>query len=108
MTAFYSDANYAFSLMINLLPSLQQRLEQIVGHRVNAVINKFVSTFWKVKILRCPNEFVDYTFLKNKGLKSIDKYNGKTNQANHTMLIIRDHLSEVINLNSLQEKWLDS
>lgn len=108
MTAFYSDSNYAFSLLIIILPNLQQQLELIIGNRVNTLINKFVSTFWKVKILQCPNEFLEYALLKDKGLKMIDKYNGKTNQANHTMLIISHHLSNIIELNSSQEKWLEA
>ena len=107
MTAYYSDTDYAFSLLISLLPKLQEQLVQVMGPRVNAVINLFISTFWKVKILRNPNEFTEYEYLKDKGLKMIDRYEGKTNQANHTMFIISQHLKNPIKLNSYQEKWLE-
>lgn len=107
MTAYYSDTDYAFSLLISLLPKLQEQLVQVVGPCVNAVINLFISTFWKVKILRNPNEFTEYEYLKDKGLKMIDRYEGKTNQANHTMFIISQHLKNPIKLNSYQEKWLE-
>lgn len=108
MTAFHSNVNYAFSLLINTLPKLQEQLEQIMGSRVNALINLFVSTFWKIKILRNPNEFVEYAYLKDKGLRLINEYEGKTNQANHTMFIISHHLKYPIKMNSDQEKWLDA
>lgn len=108
MTAFHSNVDYALSLLINTLPKLQEQLEQIMGSRVNALINLFVSTFWKTRILRNPNEFVNYAHLKDKGLSLIDEYEGKTNQANHTMFIISHHLKYPIKMNSDQEKWLES
>ena len=108
MTAFHSNVDYAFSLLINTLPKLQEQLEQIMGSRVNALINLFVSAFWKIRILRNPNEFVDYAHLKDKGLRLINEYEGNTNQANHTMFIISHHLKDPIKMNSDQEKWLET
>ncbi|MBR6066724.1 MAG: hypothetical protein IKP45_02890 [Bacteroidales bacterium] len=108
MTAFHSNVDYAFSLLINTLPKLQEQLEQIMGSRVNALISLFVSTFWKIRILRNPNEFVNYAHLKDRGLRLIDEYEGKTNQANHTMFIISQHLKSTPKMNQEQENWLDA
>ena len=107
MTAYQSEADYAFSLLIALLPMLEKQLIQILGEDIKPIINHFVTDFWKAKILTAPNEFKDYKFLREKGLPLIEKYEGKINQANHTMLIVSNHINKLIKLNGLQEGWMD-
>lgn len=107
MTAYQSEADYAFSLLIALLPMLEKQLIQILGEDIKPIINHFVTDFWKAKILTAPNEFKDYEFLREKGLPLIEKYEGKINQANHTMLIVSNHINKLIKLNGLQEDWMD-
>ena len=107
MTAYQSEADYAFSLLIALLPMLEKQLIQILGEDIKPIINHFVTDFWKAKILTDPNEFKDYEFLREKGLPLIEKYEGKINQANHTMLIVSNHINKLIKLNGLQEGWMD-
>ena len=107
MTAYQSEADYAFSLLIALLPMLEKQLIQILGEDIKPIINHFVTDFWKAKILTAPNEFKDYKFLREKGLPLIEKYEGKINQANHTMLIVSNHINKLIKLNGLQEDWMD-
>ena len=107
MTAYQSEADYAFSLLIALLPMLEKQLIQILGEDIKPIINHFVTDFWKAKILTDPNEFKDYEFLREKGLPLIEKYEGKINQANHTMLIVSNHINKLIKLNGLQEDWMD-
>lgn len=102
MTAYQSEADYAFSLLIALLPMLEKQLIQILGEDIKPIINHFVTDFWKAKILTAPNEFKDYEFLREKGLPLIEKYEGKINQANHTMLIVSNHINKLIKLNGLQ------
>ena len=63
--------------------------------------------FWKAKILTAPNEFKDYKHLREKGLPLIEEYEGKINQANHTMLIVSNHINQLIKLNDPQEDWMD-
>lgn len=108
MTAYYSDSDYAFDLLMAIMPELQQQLVQIYGTRIMTIVNHFISTFWKMKIFRNPDEFDDYDRLKDKGLKLIDEYEGKLNQANKTMMIIRYHLKLKHTLNIIQDDWLDA
>ena len=105
-TAVHSDADYAFSLLICLLPNLEKQLVQILGSRVIGIINHFVSSFWKTKIMLKPEEFANYEYLRNKGIKVINEYEGKANQANHTMLVVSNHLKKGFTLNDVQEDWL--
>lgn len=107
MTAYQSESDYAFSLLITLLPILEKQLIQILDEDIKPIINHFVTDFWKAKILTAPNEFKDYKFLREKGLPLIEKYEGKINQANHTMLIVSNHINKLIKLNGLQEGWMD-
>lgn len=107
MTAYQSEADYAFSLLIALLPMLEKQLIQILGEDIKPIINHFVADFWKAKILTAPNEFKDYKFLREKGLPLIGEYEGNINQANHTMFIVSNHINKLIKLNDLQEDWMD-
>lgn len=108
MTAFYSDSDYAFDLLIAIMPELQKQLVQIYGTRIITIINLFISTFWKTKVFRNPEEFVDYGHLKKRGLKIINEHEGRLNQANKTMMVIRYHLRLDHKMNGIQENWLDS
>ena len=108
MTAFYSDSDYAFDLLIAIMPELQKQLVQIYGTRIITIINLFISTFWKTKVFRNPEEFVDYGHLKKRGLKIINEHEGRLNQANKTMMVIRYHLRLDHKMNRIQENWLDS
>ncbi len=107
MTAYQSEADYAFSLLIALLPMLEEQLIQILGEDVIPIVNHFVTDFWKAKILTAPNEFKNYKFLREKGLPLIEEYEGKINQANHTMFIVSNHINKRIKLNDSQEIWMD-
>ena len=107
MTAYQSEADYAFSLLIALLPMLEKQLIQILGEEIKPIINHFVTDFWKAKILTAPNEFKDYKFLREKGLPHIEKYEGTINQANHTMLVVSNHVNKLVKLNDSQEDWMD-
>lgn len=89
------------------LKSAEKQLIQILGEEIKPIINHFVTDFWKAKILTAPNEFKDYKFLREKGLPLIEKYQGKINQANHTMFIVSNHINKLIKLNDLQEDWMD-
>ncbi len=102
-----SDSDYAFSLLIALLPMLEEQLIQILGEDVIPIVNHFVTDFWKAKILTAPNEFKNYKFLREKGLPLIEEYEGKINQANHTMFIVSNHINKRIKLNDSQEIWMD-
>lgn len=53
-----------------------------------------------------PEEFANHEFLRTKGIKVIDEYEGKVNQANHTMLVVSNHLKKSFTLNNVQEDWL--
>lgn len=108
MTAHYSDNDYAFDLIISIMPELQKQLVQIYGTRINIIINHYISSFWKARIIKTPREFTGYERLKNKGLMLIDEYEGKINQSNKTMMIISNHLKLQHKLNSIQEDWLNS
>lgn len=106
MTAYYSDNDYAFDLLISIMPDLQKQLVQIYGTKINIIIGHFISTFWKARIINNPKEFSGYNRLKEKGLMLIDEYEGKINQSNKTMMIISNHLKLQHKLNSIQEDWL--
>ena len=90
------------------MPELQKQLVQIYGTRINIIINHYISSFWKARIIKTPREFTGYERLKNKGLMLIDEYEGKINQSNKTMMIISNHLKLQHKLNSIQEDWLNS
>ena len=107
LTAFYSDASYAFSLMIAIMPLLEKQLIQILGEDVRSIVNRFVADFWRAKILTAPGEFEGYQHLKDKGLPLIESYEGKPNQANHTMLVVSNHVVVKNGLNAEQERWMD-
>jgi hypothetical protein len=107
MTAFHTDAYYAFTLLIAVLPRLEQQLIMILGDGGLPIINHFIVDFWKAKILNSPDEFSDYQRLFDKGLHLINEYEGKENQGNHTMFIVSHHLKGDLSLNSEQETWLD-
>lgn len=72
-----------------------------------AIVNRFVADFWRAKILTSPEEFTSYQHLREKGLPLIETYEGKSNQANHTMLIVSNHVELEKGLNFEQERWLD-
>lgn len=108
MTAYYSEVNYAFDLLIAIMPELQKQLVQVYGVRIMTIVNRFITTFWKMKIFRNPNEFNEYDLLKDKGLKLIDEYENKLNQANKTMNIISHHLKSESKMNTIQEDWLNA
>lgn len=107
LTAFYSDASYAFSLMIAILPLLEKQLIQILGEDIRGIVNRFVADFWRAKILTAPGEFSGYQHLRKKGLPLIDSYEGKPNQANHTMLVVSNHVNIKNIPNAEQERWMD-
>ena len=107
MTAFHTDAYYAFTLLIAVLPRLEQQLIMILGDGVLPIITHFIVDFWKAKILNSPDEFSDYQRLFDKGLHLINEYEGKENQGNHIMFIVSHHLKGDLSLNSEQEAWLD-
>ena len=86
---------------------LESDLVKVIGGEVKAVINDFIASFWRARIMISPEDFVNYEFLASKGMKVIDEYEGKDNQANHTMLVVRHHLPYNVNLNVEQENWLD-
>lgn len=108
MTAYHSDSDYAFDLLIAIMPELQKQLVQIYGTRIMITVNRFVSTFWKTRIFKSPDEFDNYEWLKNKGVKLIDKYEGELNQSNKTMMVVHNHLKSKHAMNQIQEDWLDA
>ena len=108
ITALYSDAYYAFSLLIAVLPSLEKQFEQILGIGSKLIINRFVVDFWKARILQAPNEFTNYERLINKGIPLIEQYEGKNNQGNRTMFIVQYHIKGDLTLKPEQEAWLDA
>lgn len=108
ITMLSVDSYQAFKLMMAVIVRLESDLLKVIGIEVKAVINEFVSSFWKAKIMTKPEEFVNYTFLASKGMKIIDEYEGKENQANHTMFVVRHHLPQDVSLNAQQEEWLDA
>lgn len=107
-TALSVNATQAFMLIMNIIIRLEDDLVEVMGDSIKEVLNRFVSSFWKAKILKSPEEFRDSAFLASKGLKLIDGYTGKMNQANHTMMIVRNHLPYEVRMNEMQEKWLDA
>lgn len=108
MTAMDADNDYAFDLLMAIMPDLQKHLVQIYGLRIRSTINQFVSVFWKNRIFKNPEGFVGYDELKDKGLKKINEYRDKINLANKTMMVVSYHLKGVHKLNTIQEDWLDS
>lgn len=107
ITAMSVNAFEAFKLIMAIIVRLESELLKIVGPDVKVLINDFISAFWRARILTAPEEFKDYKFLASKGMNIIEEYNGKENQANHTMFVVRFHLPHDVSLNDLQEKWLD-
>lgn len=108
ITTLNVDSYQAFKYIMAVIVRLESDLVKVIGSEVKAVINEFVASFWRSRILTKPEEFVKYSFLASKGTKIIDEYEGKDNQANHTMFVIRHHLPFEVNLNALQEEWLDA
>lgn len=108
ITTLNVDSCQAFKYIMAVIVRLESDLVKVIGSEVKTVINEFVASFWRSHILTKPEDFVNYAFLASKGMKLIDDYNGKDNQANHTMFVIRHHLPYEVNLNTLQEEWLDA
>lgn len=107
ITTLSVNSYQAFKYIIAVVVRLESDLVKVVGGEVKAVINEFIASFWRSRILTKPEEFVNYSFLASKGMKIIDEYEGKDNQANHTMFVIRHHLPQDVILNEMQENWLD-
>ena len=107
-TALSVNATQAFMLIMSIIIRLENDLVKVMGDSIKEVLNRFVSSFWKARIMTSPEEFRDSAFLASKGLKLIEDYNGKMNQANHTMMIVRTHLLQEVRMNEMQEKWLDT
>lgn len=108
ITTLNVDSYQAFKYIMAVIVRLESDLIKVVGGEVKTVINEFVASFWRARILTKPEEFVNYPFLASKGMKIIDEYEGKENQANHTMFVVRHHLPYEVNMNELQERWLDA
>ena len=108
ITTLNVDSYQAFKYFMAVIVRLESDLVKVIGSEVKAVINEFIASFWRSRIFTKPEDFVNYAFLASKGMKLIDDYNGKDNQANHTMFVIRHHLPYEVNLNTLQEEWLDA
>ena len=107
-TTLSLDSYQAFKLIIAVIVRLESDLVRVIGTEVKTVINEFIASFWMARILTKPEEFVNYPFLSSKGMKTIDEYEGKDNQVNHTMFVVRHHLPYEVKLNNLQEEWLDA
>ena len=107
ITALSVESYEAFKLIMAVIVRLESDLVKVIGKEVKAVINDFIASFWRARIMTSPEDFVNYEFLASKGMKVIDEYEGKDNQANHTMLVVRHHLPYNVNLNIEQENWLD-
>lgn len=108
ITTLFVNSYQAFKLIMAVIVRLENDLVKVMGGEVKSIINEFISSLWRYRILTKPEEFVNYELLSSKGMKLIDKYDGMDNQANHTMLIVRHHLPGDVRLNEEQEKWLDS
>ena len=108
ITILSVDAIQAFKLIMGIIVRLEVELVKVMGSGAKDIINRFISSFWRARVLTSPEEFRDYKHLASKGLELIDAYSGKTNQANHTMMIVRNHLLQDVRLNDFQEKWLDA
>lgn len=108
ITTLSVNSYQAFKYIMAVIVRLESDLVKVVGGEVKAIVNEFIASFWRARILTKPEEFINYSFLASKGLKLIDEYDGKENQANHTMLIIRHHLPYEVSMNTLQEEWLDA
>lgn len=108
ITTLSVDSYQAFKLIMAVIVRVEGDLVKVIGNEVKNVINEFIASFWRARILTNPEEFVNYSFLASKGMKMIEEYEGKENQANHTMLVIRHHLPYEINMNEFQEQWLDA
>ena len=108
ITTLSVNSYQAFKYIMAVIVRLESDLVKVVGSEMKAVVNEFIVSFWRARILTKPEEFVNYTFLASKGMKIIDEYEGKENQANHTMFVVRHHLPYEVNLNDLQEEWLDA
>ena len=107
ITTLYVDSYEAFKLIMAVIVRLESDLVKVIGGEVKAVVNDFIASFWRARIMISSEDFVNYEFLASKGMKVIDEYEGRDNQANHTMFVVRHHLPYQINLNVEQENWLD-
>ena len=108
ITTLNVDSYQAFKYIMAVIVRLECDLIKVIGSEVKMVINEFVASFWRSRILTKPEDFVNYALLASKGMKLINEYDGKDNQANHTMFVIMHHLPHEVNLNTLQEEWLDA
>lgn len=108
ITTLSVNSFQAFKLIIAVIVRLESDLVRVIGTEVKTVINEFIASFWRARLLTKPEEFINYPFLVSKGMKIIDDYEGKENQANHTMFVVRHHLPYEVNLNGQQEEWLDA
>ncbi|MBR5399916.1 MAG: hypothetical protein IK103_09025 [Bacteroidales bacterium] len=108
ITTLSVDSYQAFKLIMDVIVRLESDLVRVIGGDVKTVINEFIASFWRSRILTKSEDFINYSFLASKGIKLIDEYEGKDNQANHTMFVIRHHLPYGVYLNYEQEKWLDT
>ena len=79
----------------------------VVWKDAKYLINDFISSFWRARILTSPEQFVNYELLSNKGMKKIEEYTKQQNGANRIMLVISNHLPKEVNLVRQQEDWLD-
>ena len=108
ITSLYVNSYHAFKLIMAVIVRLESDLVKVAGKDVKGVINEFIASFWRARILTAPEQFSNYSFLASKGMKIINDYSGRENQANHTMFVVRNHLPYEVNLNDLQEEWLDA
>lgn len=108
ITALHVNSSQAFKYIMAVIVQLESDLVKVIGSEVKAVINDFIASFWRSRILTKPEDFANYPFLASKGMKLINEYEGKENQANHTMFVVRHHLLNEVSLNAIQEEWLDA
>ena len=97
----------AFKLIMAVIVNLEKDLVNLFGQDIKYLINDFISSFWRARILTSPEQFVNYELLSNKGMKKIEEYTKQQNGANRIMFVISNHLPKEVNLVRQQEDWLD-
>lgn len=107
LTALSVNAFDAFKLIMAVIVNLEKDLVNIFGQDIKYLINDFISSFWRARILTFPEQFVNYELLSNKGMKKIEEYTKQQNGANRIMFVISNHLPKEVNLVRQQEDWLD-
>lgn len=107
LTALSVNAFDAFKLIMAVIVNLEKDLVNIFGQDIKYLINDFISSFWRARILTSPEQFVNYELLSNKGMKKIEEYTKQQNGANRIMFVISNHLPKEVNLVRQQEDWLD-